>query len=147
MSVMEQVFFWSCWFATLGTTALLLLWSLPLSPFTHPGITANEAVIIFLPIMVIRWLALAAALMLVVILWGQRLNLATRWIVGLAIAVLALHFVLGIINLGVMNVWMSIDDTKTRTTNAIYAGVYFGLPTLLLLLTAPLMLSAARFLR
>jgi len=75
------------------------------------------------------------------------LNLATRWIVGLAIAVLALHFVLGIINLGVMNVWMSIDHTKTRTTNAVYAGIYFGLPTLLLLLTAPLMLSAARFLR
>ncbi|WP_414583015.1 hypothetical protein [Scytonema sp. PCC 10023] len=39
--------------------------------------------------MIIRWLALAAALILVVILWGQRLNLATRWIVGLAIAVLA----------------------------------------------------------
>ena len=83
---MEQVFFWGCWFATLGTTALLLFWSLPLSPFTHPGITANEAVIIFLPVMVIRWLALAAALILIVIVWGQRLNLATRWIVGLAIA-------------------------------------------------------------
>ncbi|MEI2582692.1 hypothetical protein [Scytonema sp. PRP1] len=144
---MEQVLFWGCWFATLGTTALLLLWSLPLSPFTHPGITANEAVIIFLAVMVIRWLALAAALILVVIVWGQRLNLATRWIVGLAIAVLALHFVLGIINLGVMNVWLSIDHTKTRATNAIYAGIYFGLPTLLLLLTAPLMLSAARILR
>ncbi len=147
MSVMEQVFFWGCWFATLGTTALLLFWSLPLSPFTHPGITANEAVIIFLPIMVIRWLALAAALILVVIFWGQRLNLATRWIVGLVIVVLALHFVLGLINLGVMNVWLSIDDTKTRATNAIYAGIYFVMPTLLLLLTAPLMLSAARFLR
>ena len=32
---MEQVLFWGCWFATLGTTALLLLWSLPLSPFTE----------------------------------------------------------------------------------------------------------------
>jgi len=111
---MEQVLFWSCWFATLGTTALLLLWSLPLSSFTHPGITANEAVIIFLPIMVIRWLALAAALILVVIVWGQRLNLATRWIVGLAIVVLALHFVLGIINLGVMNVWL-IEPSPTVT--------------------------------
>lgn len=95
--------------------------------------------------MVIRWLALTAALILVVIVWGQRLNLATRWIVGLAIAVLALYFMLGLINLGVMNVWLSVDHTKTWGTNAVYAEIYFSLPTLLLLLTAPLMLSATRF--
>lgn len=144
---MEKVLFFCCWFATLGTTALLLFWSLPLSPFTHPGITANEAVIIFFPIMLMRWLALAAALILIVIAWGRRLNMAMRWIVSLSIVVLALHFVLGVINIGVMNAWMSIDHTKTRATNAVYAAIYFGLPTLLLLLTAPLMLSAARFLR
>ncbi|NMF61599.1 hypothetical protein DP115_01830 [Brasilonema octagenarum UFV-OR1] len=97
--------------------------------------------------MLMRWLALAAALILIVIAWGRRLNMAMRWIVGLSIVVLALHFVLGVINIGVMNAWMSIDHTKTRATNAVYAAIYFGLPTLLLLLTAPLMLSAARFLR
>ncbi|MDF5714270.1 MAG: hypothetical protein PUP93_10345 [Rhizonema sp. NSF051] len=139
MSDMEQILFWSCWLASLGITALLLFWSLPLSPFTHPGITPNEAVIIFLLVMVMRWLALAVVLMQVAIIWGRRLNLATRWIVGLTIVVVALHFLLGIVNLGVLNVWMSIDHTKTRANNAVYAGIYFSLPTLLLLFTASLM--------
>ncbi|MEW6497441.1 MAG: hypothetical protein AB1589_33810 [Cyanobacteriota bacterium] len=141
---MQQVLFWSCWFASLGTTALLLFWSLSLSPFAYPGTTPNEAIIIFFPVMLIRWLALAVALRLVVLAWKRYLNLAQRWVVGLTIVVLALHFLFGIVNLGAMNVWLSTDDTKTRSTNAVYAGIYFGLPTLFLLLTAALMLTAAR---
>jgi hypothetical protein len=143
--VIKQTLFWGCWFTSLATTALLFFWSLPLSPFKHPGINANEAVIIFFPIMGIRWLALATTLALVVIVWGRRLNLATHWIVILTILVLALHFLLGVVNIGIMNAWLSVEPIKTRATNAIYAAIYFGLPMFWVLLTAPLMLSAARF--
>jgi hypothetical protein len=74
---MEQVFFWVSWWTSVGITALLLFWSLPLSPFTHPGTTANEAAIIFLIVMVMRWFALATALVLVTIAWGRHFNLTT----------------------------------------------------------------------
>jgi hypothetical protein len=95
--------------------------------------------------MVMRWGALAIALALVIIAWGRRLNLAIHWIIGLSIVVLVLHFILGIINLGVMNAWLSVDETKTRATNTIYAAIYFALPTLMLLVTVPLMLTVSRF--
>jgi hypothetical protein len=142
---MEQILFWVSWLASLGITILLVFWSLPLSPFTHPGTTANEAAIVFLIVMVMRWGALAIALALVIIAWGRRLNLAIHWIIGLSIVVLVLHFILGIINLGVMNAWLSVDETKTRATNTIYAAIYFALPTLMLLVTVPLMLTVSRF--
>ncbi|PMB26006.1 hypothetical protein CEN45_04740 [Fischerella thermalis CCMEE 5198] len=45
LMVIKQTLFWGCWFTSLATTALLFFWSLPLSPFKHPGINANEAVI------------------------------------------------------------------------------------------------------
>ncbi|MEH2066808.1 MAG: hypothetical protein V7K47_01305 [Nostoc sp.] len=142
---MKQVFFWGCWFISLGSTALLFFWSLPMSPFTHPGITANEAVIIFFPVMAIRWLALACTLFLLVIAWGQYLNLATGSMIALVILVLALHFILGIINIAIMNVWLSVEPIKTRATSAVYAGIYFGLPMFWLLLVAPLMLKVTNF--
>ncbi|MBH8563855.1 hypothetical protein I8748_16935 [Nostoc sp. CENA67] len=142
---MKQAFFWSSWFTTLGTTGLLFLWSLPLSPFTHPGSTANEAAIIFFPVMGLRWLAIASTITLVVMAWGRQLNLATGSVIGLTILVLALHLVLGLINIGIMNVWLSVEPIKTRTTNTVYAGIYFGLPTFWILLTAGLMLRLAHF--
>ncbi len=142
--VTKQTLFWGCWFASLATTALLFFWSLPLSPFKHPGINANEAVIIFFPVMALRWLTLATTLVLVVIAWGRRLNFATHWIVILTIVILALHFLLGVINIGIMNTWLSVEPIKTRATNAFYAAIYFGLPIFWLLLTAPIMLFASR---
>lgn len=142
---MKQAFFWGSWFTTLGTTALLLLWSLPLSPFTHPGTTANEAAIIFFPVMGLRWLAIASAVTLVIIFWGQRLNLATSSVIGLIVLALALHLIFGLINLGIMNVWLSVEPIKTRTNNAVYAGIYFGLPIFWILLTAYLMLRLTHF--
>ncbi|BAZ52275.1 hypothetical protein JMG10_40430 [Nostoc ellipsosporum NOK] len=137
---MKQALFWGSWFTTLGTTGLLFLWSLPLSPFTYPGTTANEAAIIFFPVMGLRWLSIASTLIIVVMAWGRRLNLATSSVIGLTILVLALHLILGLVNIGIMNVWLSVEPMKTRTTNAVYAGIYFGLPMFWILLTASLML-------
>ncbi|WP_414571744.1 hypothetical protein [Nostoc sp. CCY 9925] len=138
---MKQALFCGCWFTSLGTTALLFFWSLPISPFTHPGTTANEAAIIFFPVMGIRWLALASTLFLLVIAWGQYLNLEVVSVISLIIFVLGLHFILGIINVAIMNVWLSVEPIKTRTNNAVYAGIYFGLPIFWLLLVALLMLK------
>ncbi|MBO3460679.1 hypothetical protein G7B40_025750 [Aetokthonos hydrillicola Thurmond2011] len=142
---MENLLFWASWLVSLGITALLVFWSLPLSPFTHPGTTANEAAIIFLLVMVIRWGALATALALAIIAWWRRLDLVIHWIIGLSIGALVLHFLLGIINLGVMNAWLSVDQNKTRAINTVYAVIYFAVPTLVLLLTASLKLSVTHF--
>ncbi|MBE9210843.1 hypothetical protein IQ244_30955 [Nostoc sp. LEGE 06077] len=45
----------------------------------------------------------------------------------------------------IMNVWLSVEPMKTRTTNAIYAGIYFGLPIFWILLTAYFMLRLTYF--
>ncbi|WP_341529549.1 hypothetical protein WKK05_09695 [Nostoc sp. UHCC 0302] len=142
---MKEALFWGCWFTSLGTTALLFLWSLPLSPFTHPGITANEAAIIFFPVMGLRWLTLGITLALVAINWGRHLNLVIGSVIGLTILVLALHLVLGIINIAIVNAWLSVEPIKTRANNAIYAGIYFGLPMFWILVVVVLMLSVTRF--
>ncbi len=142
---MNQAFFWGSWFTSLASTALLFFWSLPMSPFTHPGMKANEAAIIFFPVMGIRWLGLASTLFLVAIAWGQYLYSEAISIISLAIFVLGLHFILGVINIVIMNLWLSVEPIKTRTTNAIYAVIYFGLPMFCLLFVALLMLKITHF--
>ncbi|MFN6515014.1 MAG: hypothetical protein RMY29_010990 [Nostoc sp. CreGUA01] len=142
---MNQAFFWGSWFTSLVSTALLFFWSLPMSPFTHPGMKANEAAIIFFPVMGIRWLALASTLFLAAIAWGQYLYSEAISIIYLAIFVLVLHFVFGLINVVIMNLWLSVEPIKTRTTNAIYAVIYFGLPMFCLLFVAALMLKITHF--
>lgn len=133
---MREYLFWGAWFTALATTGLLFLWSLSFSPFQHPGQTANEAAIIFFPIMILRWLAIGCTIALVAIAWAQQMNLATYSLIGLMIAVVALHLILGLINVAVMNAWLSVEPVRTRSTNAIYVGIYFGLPILWMLLTA-----------
>ncbi|MBC1241592.1 hypothetical protein [Nostoc sp. 2RC] len=138
---MNQALFWGSWFVSLGSTALLFFWSLPLSPFTHPGMKANEAVIIFFPVAGIRWLGLASTLFLLAITWGQYLNLEAVYAISLLIFVLVLHLFFGVINIAIMNLWLSVEPIKTRTTSAIYAGIYFGLPMFWLLLVAALKIT------
>lgn len=98
--LMEQKCFWISWLMTLATTGLLLLWSLPLAPFTTPGTPANEAVIIFFPVMLLRWSTLVILLYWTTLQGCTRLSLSTQWSVIGVIAVLLLHVILGIINLG-----------------------------------------------
>ncbi len=125
---MEQKCFWIGWLVTLATTGLLLLWSLPLAPFTTPGMPANEAVIVFFPVMFLRWLTLAVLLYYSTLQWCTRLSLSTQWSVVSVVAVLLLYGVLGVINLGILNLWLSVSENKTRMTEIIYVMVYFGLP-------------------
>ncbi len=142
--VMESKCFWSNWLVTLGTTGLLFVWSLPLSPFSTPGMRANEAVIIFLPLMLLRWLALAILLWQSALQWAPRLRLSSHWGIGMAILVLVLHLVLGSVNLGVMNLWLSVAETKTRAVEIMCVVVYFGLPLLALALCTALRVAATQ---
>ncbi|UBF30789.1 hypothetical protein K9N68_39745 (plasmid) [Kovacikia minuta CCNUW1] len=125
---MEQKCFWVGWLVTLATTGLLLLWSLPLAPFATPGMLANEAVIVFFPVMLLRWIALATLLYWSTLQWCTRLSFSTQWCVVSIIAVLLLHLVLGVINLGILNLWLSVLASKTRTTEIVCVVIYFGLP-------------------
>ena len=142
---MEQKCFWISWLGTLVTTGLLLLWSLPLAPFTTPGMRANEAVVVFFPVMLVRWFALATLLYWSTLQWCTRLALTTRWSVVSIIAVLLLHVVLGAINLGVLNLWLSASESKTRTAEVVCVVIYFGLPLAVLgLCTGVRLLARAR---
>lgn len=129
---MEQKCFWINWLVTLTTTCLLLLWSLPFAPFTAPGMRANEAVIVFFPVMLLRWVALATLLYQNTVQWCTRLSLSMQWSVVFVVAVLFLHVVLGCFNLGILNLWLSESESKTRTTEIICVLFYFGLPLLVL---------------
>lgn len=125
---MEQKCFWLGWLVTLATTGLLLLWLLPLAPFTTPGMPANEAVIVFFPVMFLRWLILAILLYYSTLQWCTRLSLTTQWSVVSVVAVLLLHGVLGVINLGILKLWLSVSENKTHMTEIICVMIYFGLP-------------------
>ncbi len=138
---METKCFWISWLVTLAATVLLLLWSLPFAPFTTPGMRANEAVIVFFPVMLVRWLALATLLYQSTLQWLVRFQISTRWSVVSAIAVLLLHGVLGVVNLGVLNLWLSVSESKTRAVELVCVVIYFGLPLSVLALC-----TAARFL-
>gem|GEM_PF-3084369 len=85
---MEQKCFWINWLVTLTNIGLLLLWSLPLAPFTTPGMRANEAVIVFFPVLFVRWLALATLLYQNTVLWSVRLQLNAQWSAVSNVAVL-----------------------------------------------------------
>lgn len=131
---MEQKCFWLGWLVTLATTGLLLLWSLPLAPFTTPGMQSNEAVIVFFPVMLLRWVTLATLLYYSTLQWCTRLSLSTPWSVVSVVAVLLLHMVLGVINLGILNLWLSVSESKTRTTEMVCVVLYFGLPLAVMVL-------------
>ena len=141
---MEPKCFWASWLVTLAATALLLVWSWPLSPFTTPGIRANEAVIIFLPVMLIRWLTLAALLWQTTFQWANRAQLSPQWSLGASLVILLLHVILGIINLGIMNFWLSVTEEKTRAVEIVCVAIYFGLPLSVLAIGSVLQWSWAR---
>lgn len=44
------------------------------------------------------------------------------------IAVLLLHVALGLINFGVLNLRLSVSESKTHTTEIVCVVIYFGLP-------------------
>jgi hypothetical protein len=52
---------------------------------------------------------------------------------------------LGAINLGVLNLWLSVSESKTRTTEVVCVVIYFGLPLAVLgLCTGVRLLARAR---
>lgn len=139
---MEQKCFWIGWFTTLATTGLLLLWSLPLSPFTTPGMRANEAAIVFFPVMLLRWVTLATLLYRVTLQRCTQLSFSMQWSVVIIVAVLLLHVVLGVINLGILNLWLSVSESKTRMTEIVCVVLYFGIPLSVLMLCTAIRLMS-----
>lgn len=78
--------------------------------------------------MFLRWLTLAILLYYSTLQWCTRLSLSTQWSVISVVAVLLLHVVLGVINLGILNLWLSVSENKTRLTEIVCVVLYFGLP-------------------
>ncbi len=84
--------------------------------------------------MLLRWVTLATLLYWSTLQWCTGLSLSTRWSVVSVIAVLLLHGVLGAINLGILNLWLSVSESKTRATEIVCVVLYFGIPLSVLVL-------------
>jgi hypothetical protein len=116
----------------LGLTAILLLWHLPFAPFSTPGAKANEAVFVFLIAMALRWVILAGLVVSVARGWASRLSLRGLPRAGLVIGTLTLHLLLGLLNLGVWNAWLSRYPEHTPRGDSLLAAAYFSIPSLML---------------
>jgi hypothetical protein len=55
----SRAWFWTGWVGALGPMAILWLWRLAFAPFSTPGARANQAAVVFLLAMGLRWAILA----------------------------------------------------------------------------------------
>src|SRR4051812_3576996 len=120
-----KAWFWGGWSAALALTALLLVWHLPFAPFRTPGARANEAAVIFLLAMAVRWSVVAGLVVAVARLQAAGWGLRGWAAAGLLLGLLALHLLLGVVNLGVWNAWLSVGFPHTRTGDTLLAATYF----------------------
>lgn len=135
VAIALQVCFWLAWFGAGLATVLLFVWGLELAPFKTGG-RANEAAIVFFPVMIARWVALAACLGIGGWMVMRKWTRGIGWGIGVIVALLAVHLVLGLINLGVANAWMSVEPEKTEGTMWGLVAVYFGLPVAAMVVSA-----------
>jgi hypothetical protein len=133
MTGFPKAVFWAGWLVALLLTALLLIWHLPSSPFSSPGARANEAAVVFLMAMSVRWLLLAGLIIVIAWTWSHRLRLPGWTSAGLLLGLCALHLLLGLLNAVLWNAWLGAGGTHTPTGDGLLAGVYFLNPTLVLL--------------
>ena len=97
---------------------LLILWGCrPFSPFRHPGVTATEGAIVFLPLLLLRFVILGGVL--IALAWGSWLRVG---------GALLAHFVLGMTVMYALERWLSVGYEKTRARNAFWAAWFFGVP-------------------
>jgi hypothetical protein len=124
---------WAGWVSALLLTVLLQVWHLPFSPFSSPGARANEAAVIFLMVMAVRWVLLAALIVAIARSWSRRLRLTGWASAGLLLGLFALHLLLGLLNAGLWNAWISAGGMHALAGDWLLAGAYFLIPTLMLL--------------
>jgi hypothetical protein len=133
------VLFWIAWAGAALATVLLLVWSWELAPFSWPGMRANEGAIVFFPVMAVRWTALAACLSIGAWVLIRKWLGGVGWGIGVMSGLLVVHLVLGLVNVGVMNAWLSVEPEKTRGTMWGLVAVFFGLPVVTMVVTAGMM--------
>jgi hypothetical protein len=124
--------FGGCWVLAGLFTVLLFYWAQELPPFNPAG-RASEGAIIFFPVMLIRWGLLAVCLGIVT--WLLARGLGGWWKAGLLGAVLAVHGVLGVVNVMVLNAWFSVTVEKTAAVEKALVATFFGLPGVMMLVT------------
>src|SRR3954465_4274468 len=106
MRGLSKATFWTGWVAALLLTALLLVWHLPFSPFSSPGARANEAAVIFLMAMAVRWVLLAGLIVAVAWSWTRRLRLPGWTLAGPLLVLCVLYLLLGLLYAVLWNAWL-----------------------------------------
>jgi hypothetical protein len=142
MTLALQVAGWTLLAVALAITGALFLGQRSFAPLSDPGARANEASLIFLMLMGIRWLAMAGAIGAVMMLAWRRDVLSGGAATGLGTAAIVLHGGLGLASLWVWNYWLSVIYEKTRTQLWWCVTGHFGLPLLVLALLAVALLWA-----
>jgi hypothetical protein len=115
---------------SIGMTGLLFLGHRPLAPLSNPGVNANEAAVILLMGMAVRWIMLAVAVVLAAWLTVLRRNWGIGPGIGLAAGALVAHLALGLANLWVWNLWVSVIYDKTPAQLWMCVAAFFGIPIL-----------------
>lgn len=101
----------------LGLTLLILWGCRQFSPFRHPGETATEGAIVFLPLLFLRFLLLGGVVLTMA--WGSFPRL---------VGALAAHCLVGMSVMYALERWLSVGYEKTRARNAIWAAWFFLVP-------------------
>ena len=138
-----SVLFWLGWVFALLLTALLLVWHWPLYPFSDPGIRLNEAAILFLLVMAVRWVVIAGLFVAAGVLVAARLRAATWAWAALPVALVLAHGVIGLVNLGVWNTWVSAGADHSPGRDKFLAAAYFAIPAAVLLALAVVKLTVS----
>ena len=83
--------------------------------------------------MAVRWVLLAGLIVAVARSWARRLRLSGWASAGLLLGLCALHLLLGLLNAVLWNAWIGAGGTHSPAGDGLLAGVYFLIPTLVLL--------------
>lgn len=139
---MTSILYWLVWLFSLLATGMLLVWHLPFYPFSDSGARANEGAVLFMLLAFVRWFATGFLIVVITVLWMRRSG-ASAWLqMVVPVVMVALHVLLGLVNLGVWDAWLSAGKPHTPEGDKLLATVYFALPggVLLLLAVAKLLL-------
>jgi hypothetical protein len=127
-----QIIIWVLLSLAAGITALLLAGHWSLAPFTNPGARANEASIIFLMLMMLRWVIVLIAIILLAVLLNLRGKLSGGGATGAGIAAGALHLGAGLATMWIWNYWVSVMYDKSPAQLWMCVAGYFGIPIIAL---------------
>src|SRR5687767_1658962 len=94
------------------------------SPFRTRGTKANVAAVVSQIAKAVCWVLLAGLIVAIARSWARRLRLPGGGLARLLLGLFALRLLLGLLNAGLWNAWISVGRTHTPSGDGILAGAY-----------------------